>query len=260
MSDRRRPWQPLTDPTGLGRFEHSTSDQFGGLDALALRFGLSGHQVGRLRAFAQILASDARAPTTVREPAAIVADHLADALVALELPELASAFSVADLGSGAGVPGIPLAVAMPATRVALVDGNGRKCAFMLGVVRDLALENVEVVNARAESFGKGRAPLDAVTARALGPLDVVAEYAAPLLRLGGALVVWRGQRDPAAERDAGRAAEVLGLEPRQPVRVLPYAGALHRHLHVFVKCAPTPARFPRRPGLARKRPLGQSLR
>ncbi|MFZ0043166.1 MAG: hypothetical protein WAK93_17795, partial [Solirubrobacteraceae bacterium] len=70
------------------------------------------------------------------------------------------------------------------------------------------------------------------------------------------LVAWRGRRDPGDEDAGARAAADLGLEPSPPVRVTPYPGALHRHLHVMVKVAPTPERFPRRPGVARKRPLG----
>jgi 16S rRNA (guanine527-N7)-methyltransferase len=86
---------------------------------------------------------------------------------------------------------------------------------------------------------------------------VVAEYAAPLLRVGGRLVAWRGRRDPADEAAGARAALQLGLEAREPVAVRPYPAAEHRHLHVMVKTGETPAKFPRRPGVARKRPLGR---
>jgi 16S rRNA (guanine527-N7)-methyltransferase len=100
---------------------------------------------------------------------------------------------------------------------------------------------------------------DLVTARALASLPVVAEYAAPLLRLGGTLIVWRGRRDPADEAAGARAAALLGLESLPPVQVQPYSGAVNRHLHPMLKVAATPARFPRRPGIARKRPLGGHL-
>jgi 16S rRNA (guanine527-N7)-methyltransferase len=85
----------------------------------------------------------------------------------------------------------------------------------------------------------------------------VAEYAAPLLKLGGALVAWRGQREPEAEAEAGRAAKILGLTVEEPTQVQPYPGARSRYLHVLVKKDPTPDRFPRRDGVARKRPLGR---
>jgi 16S rRNA (guanine527-N7)-methyltransferase len=91
-------------------------------------------------------------------------------------------------------------------------------------------------------------------------LAVLAEYAAPLLREGGVLVAWKGRRDPQEERDAASAAGQLGLAVEQVRPVAPYRGADHRHLHVLRKVAPTPDRFPRRPGMARKRPLGANNR
>jgi 16S rRNA (guanine527-N7)-methyltransferase len=113
-----------------------------------------------------------------------------------------------------------------------------------------------VVHARAEAWPAGAEAHDLVTARALAALPVVVEYAAPLLAEGGALVAWRGRRDPDAEAAATRAAAEVGLEPVEVRRVEPYSAARDRHLHVFRKTAPTPPRFPRRPGMARKRPLG----
>ncbi len=85
---------------------------------------------------------------------------------------------------------------------------------------------------------------------------MLAEYAAPLLAEGGHLVAWKGARDPEEEAAGAAAAAELGLEPLEPVAVRPFPAARHRHLHAFRKIAPTPARFPRRPGMATKRPLG----
>lgn len=226
------------------------------LDLFARRFSLTAAQAEQLGRFGSLLARDELAPTTVREPERVRDDHIADSLVALELRVLRAAKRVVDLGSGAGVPGIPLAVALPEAHVALVEGNGRKCEFIRAAANQLGLGNVELVHDRAETWSAGLGSADVVTARALAPLDVVAEYAAPLLRLGGALVAWRGQREPEDEAAGARAAGLLGLSVEEPLRVKPYPGARHRHLHVMVKTAPTPARFPRRDGVARKRPLG----
>jgi 16S rRNA (guanine527-N7)-methyltransferase len=226
------------------------------LAPLGERFDLSEQQVDQLRRFALILAFDEFAPTTVHDPLRVRDDHLADALVALELPVFRDALAIADLGAGAGIPGVPLAIALPGARVTLLEGNGRKCDFLRGTVEDIGLPNVEVVHGRAETWRDGLAACDIVTARALAPPDVVEEYAAPLLRLGGSLVAWRGRREPDLEASAARAAAVLGLSVGEPVRVLPYLGAEHRFLHVITKLAPTPTRFPRRDGVARKRPLG----
>jgi 16S rRNA (guanine527-N7)-methyltransferase len=223
---------------------------------LPARFGLSSELCRRLAALLAVLTEDPHAPTTIHDPLTAVRDHLADSLVALELPEVRDATRVADLGSGAGLPGLPLAIALPGVEVALVESNRRKCEFLRRACDACGVANAVVVAARAEEWQDGLGRCDLVTARALAPLAVVAEYAAPLLADGGALVAWRGKRDPAGESAAARAAAELGLQPRAPLPVTPYPGALHRHLHVLVKVAPTPGRFPRRAGIARKRPLG----
>jgi 16S rRNA (guanine527-N7)-methyltransferase len=202
------------------------------------------------------VAEDPEAPTTVTDRQGILRDHLADSLVALELPEVRNARAMADLGAGAGFPGLPLAIALPGAHVSLVESNGRKCAFIAGAVEACGLRNAAAVHARVEEWSAGLGACELVTARALAPLAVVAEYAAPLLTVGGSLVAWRGRRDAEDEATGGRAAAELGLEPGLVLRVEPYPEALHRHLHLMRKVAPTPERFPRRPGMARKRPLG----
>jgi 16S rRNA (guanine527-N7)-methyltransferase len=95
-----------------------------------------------------------------------------------------------------------------------------------------------------------------VTARAVAGLPVLVEYAAPLLRLSGMLVAWKGARDPAEEELGRAAADEVGLALADVLRVEPFEGARNRHLHLYRKVAPTPGRFPRRPGMAAKRPLG----
>jgi 16S rRNA (guanine527-N7)-methyltransferase len=225
------------------------------LATLAGRYALPDRAAAQLAALADLLSSDPRAPTTVRDPRQVLDDHLADALVALELPALLRAGAIADLGSGAGVPGLPLAIALPDALVTLVESNGRKLAFIERALSVCGITNADAVHSRVESWTAGRERQDIVTARALAPLAVVAEYAAPLLRIGGALIAWRGRRDEREETAAARAAAQLGLEPAPPLVVHPYPAARHRHLHVMTKVAPTPAQFPRRPGVARKRPL-----
>lgn len=227
---------------------------------LAARYALDATAAQRLQTIADRVATDEEAPTTVTDPAAILRDHLADSLAGLELECVRAARVIADLGAGAGFPGLPLAVALPGAHVHLVESISRKCAFMDSLRREAGIENAEVVCARAEEWSAGVGLCDVVTARALAPLPVLAEYAAPLLAMGGALIAWRGRRDPADEAAAVLAAAELGLEVAEITAVMPYPGALHRHLHQLVKVAPTPHRFPRRAGMARKRPLGQGPR
>ena len=177
-------------------------------------------------------------------------------LVALELPEVRAAKDVADLGSGAGLPGLPLAIALPGASVALVESASRKGAFLERAIAACQVPNARVVHKRIEEWPEGLAAFDLVTARALAPLEVVVEYAAPLLAVGGTLVAWRGRRDADAEQAAARAAEQVGLEPGEISQMQPYRGAEHRYLHLLSKVMDTPSGFPRRPGMAMKRPLG----
>lgn len=226
------------------------------LDRLAARHRLSSRQRDSLALLLELLERDERAPTTVRDPARAVDVHLADSLVALELPRVREARSIVDIGSGAGFPGLPLAVALPQAELALVESQGRKCAFLAGAVERLGLGNARVVCERVEVWEAGARAHDLALARAVAPQAVVLEYAAPLLRVGGGLVDWRGRRAPHEEAAALRAAAELGMRLGEIRRVEPFAGARDHHLHVFEKVAECPPRFPRRPGMARKRPLG----
>jgi 16S rRNA (guanine527-N7)-methyltransferase len=203
-----------------------------------------------------VLAEDASAPIGPNARQRIWDDHLADSLVALELEVLSSAGAVADVGAGAGLPGLPLAIALPEARFVLVESSGRKCSFISRAAALCELENVEVVHSRIESWRDGMGRFDAALVRAVAPLEVVVEYAAPLLKVGGHLIAWRGQRDRDAEARAAQAADVLGLLPVKVRQVRPYSEARGRYLHLFLKVMDTPERFPRRAGMARKRPLG----
>lgn len=196
------------------------------------------------------------APTTVHEPGEAVDVHLADALTGLGVEAVRAAGRIADLGSGAGVPGLVLAAALPATEVVLVESVGKKGAFIAAAAERMGLANASVVVARAEEWTEGLGTCDVVTARALAPLPVLCEYAAPLLREGGTLVAWKGQVGRREAEDGLGAAAVLGLEAGEIRRTAPYAASRGHTLHLYSKVGPTPAKFPRRPGAAAKRPLG----
>jgi 16S rRNA (guanine527-N7)-methyltransferase len=225
---------------------------------LGERYALTPKARGQLATLLWTLAADPLAPTTVTDPRRALEDHVADSLVALELEAASAAVEIADLGAGAGFPGLVLAIARPLAHVSLVESSNRKCEFIVNAARVSSIANATAIHTRAEAWPEGHERFDLVTARALAPLPVVAEYAAPLLKIGGTLVVWRGKREPSEEQAAARAAAELGLEPAEPLEVKPYPQARNRHLHALLKVGSTPPRFPRRPGVARKRPLGRS--
>lgn len=230
----------------------------GRLDQLADRYALDAAAVEALHRLLALIEADPSAPTAVRDGAAAVDLHVADALVALELTRVRDARRIADLGSGAGFPGLVLAAALPAARVALVEANRRKAGFLERAAEEMGLANVEVVTERAEAWAAGVGTCAVVTARAVAPLAVLVEYAAPLLVDGGTLVAWKGRRDASEEADGAAAAELTGLELAEVRPVRPWDGAERLHLHLYVKVASTPNRFPRRPGMASKRQLRAS--
>jgi 16S rRNA (guanine527-N7)-methyltransferase len=225
---------------------------------LAARHGLPAGAEGRLAALLDLVAAEPAAITAVRDPAEGVDVHVADSLVALDVPSVRAARRVADIGSGGGFPGLALAIALPETRVAAVESVGRKCRFLARAASDLGLANVEVVNARAEAWEEGLGVHDLVVARALAPLPVLVEYAAPLLAPDGALVAWKGRLEPDEDADGRAAAAVLGMSAPEALPVQPFPEARDRYLYLSSKVSPTPSRYPRRPGIARKRPIRAS--
>ena len=184
--------------------------------------------------------------------------HVADSLTGLDVPELRSAARVADVGAGAGFPGLALAVALPDARIDLIESIGRKCDFIRRAAGEAGIANATVLNTRSEDLagGDGREAYDVVTARAVGRLSTLAELASPLLKPNGVLVAWKGKRDADEEQQLERAAESLAMTPEQILAVGNRAGTNHRHLHVISKSGDTPANLPRNPGIAKKRPKG----
>jgi 16S rRNA (guanine527-N7)-methyltransferase len=227
------------------------------LEELGERYGLSADAVDQLGRLLAALAAEQDPPTTVRDPLAAVDHHIADSLSGLELEPLRNARRIADLGAGAGFPGLPLAIALPEAQVDLVESVRRKCVVIERLIGAAGLANARAVPMRAEELavGEGRDAYDAVTARALAPLAVIVEYAAPLLQLDGALIAWKGKRDEVEENAGETAAEMVGLRSVEVRNVSPFEGTLDLNLYLYSKVRSTPNQFPRRPGAASKRPL-----
>lgn len=226
------------------------------LHEIVAEHGLDAQAEERLAGILRIVASDPRAPTSVTDPAEAVDVHVADSLSALSVLDDVDPARVADIGSGAGFPGIALAAARPQLEVDLVESAIRKCRFLEDLVAGAGLERVKVVHGRVEEWGRaaGRGAYDAVVVRALGTMPMLLEYAAPLLGEDGVMVAWK--TDPTALPQAAAAADILGMELERVVKVQPYAASRDRHLHLYRRVRPVPEAYPRRPGMARKRPLG----
>lgn len=198
--------------------------------------------------------------TRITDPAEVARLHLLDSLAALPLVDELAPARALDLGSGGGLPAIPLALARPETRWTLVESIGKKAAALSEMVGALGLGTVSVEPQRAETLGqdaKHRQRYQLVTARACAPLPVLVELALPLLATGGGLLAWKG---PLADDDdeVRRGRLAAGQLGGGRLRILPTGlPALGGHTVVAVsKLRPTPRRFPRRPGEPSRRPLG----
>ncbi len=191
--------------------------------------------------------------SSVRDIDEAVSVHVVDSLSGLLVPQVRHAAGILDLGSGGGFPGLALAVMRPEVPVTLVESERRKADWLRRA--SSAFPNVRVVADRSETLAgaeRGEHPL--VTARAVGALPVVMELAAPLMAPDGWLVAWRGRRGPGDADAATAAAAELGLRGAPDIDVTPIPGA-SRHFSLWTKVADTPWRYPRRPGMAAKRPL-----
>jgi len=214
----------------------------------------------RLTPVLELLAADPASLSSVRDPERAWTVHVEDSLSGLEL--VGSPERIADLGSGAGFPGLVLAAALPTTSVDLIESVGRKAEFIERAIAAGGFDNARALARRSEEWAAaadpdgGREAYDVVSARAVGRLATLAELASPLLCDGGALVAWKGRRDADEEAELERAAAALAMEPERVEAVGERAGSRHRHIYLVRKSGPTPASLPRRPGMAKKRPLG----
>lgn len=197
----------------------------------------------------------------IKGPVAVAEKHFVDSLAVLTKVSLAAGERLLDVGTGAGLPGIPLAIAVPNAKVVLLEAVRKKVGFLEGAVRELELENVKVVWGRAEEFGRKEGYREAfgiVTARAVAPLRELVEYTLPFVRLGGLFVAWKGPKAGEEIQEALEAIGVLGgkLQGTEEYR-LPLGGD-RRCLVIVLKEKPTALGFPRRVGVARRKPLGRN--
>ncbi len=225
------------------------------LAALAQDHGLDDAATAALGVLVEVLATDQHAATTIRDPDDVIDRHVADALTGLEIPDVAEAEVLVDVGAGAGVPALVLAAARPDCRVIALDTVRKKTEWVAACAERMGLSNVEGVHGRAESWKAGMGRMDVVTARAVAPLGVLVEYAAPLLRLDGALVAWKGTLDDEEWRTGRSVARRLKMTDPALVDVQPWPEARERRLVVSHKEEATPKGFPRGEGLARRKPL-----
>lgn len=200
--------------------------------------------------------------TSITEPDEVERRHFVDSLTCLlglnDLLEERPAATLIDIGTGGGFPGLPLKIARPEIQLTLLDSVRKKTEFLEYLVCALGLRDVTIVTARAEELGQHpqyRERYDAAVSRALAELPVLLELCLPFVRVGGRLVAPRRGDLLAQQAEAERAARELGGVFRAPIPVDLGPGYTGYGLVVVDKVAPTPPRYPRRPGIPAKRPL-----
>jgi len=196
--------------------------------------------------------------TSFDDERGVAVKHFIDSLTCLKALEGENLASLADVGSGAGFPGIPLKICRPELHVALIESQFKKAEFLERVAGELGLKDVVVINARAEIAGREerrREYYALAVARALAGLNVLAEYCLPLVRKGGYFLAMKGKNPEEEIARAQRSIEETGGRLERVVRLrLPLAGD-ERNLVLIKKIKNTPARYPRRTGIPQKRPL-----
>ncbi len=196
--------------------------------------------------------------TAITDPLAIEMRHFLDSLSILRVAQLTAHARVIDVGAGAGFPGIPIRVVCPSIQLTLLEATGKKVAFLEHITRVLNLNNVRVINARAEEMGQDsayREQYDLVLARAVAHMPILMEYLLPLCRVGGRCIAMKGESAAVEIGVAENALRLLGgrLVQLAPVE-LPHVAETH-YLVVVEKVAATPHHYPRRPGIPSKKPL-----
>ena len=189
----------------------------------------------------------------------MAARHFLDSLLPLKTAELFPGNArLIDVGTGAGFPGLPLAIARPDLSVTLLEAQGKRCLFLNAVCQELGLANVEVINDRAEVLGRAegrREAYDRAVARAVAPLNILCEYLLPFVRVGGQALCWKGPAVTMEMEDGAAAAAALGGAPGSLLE-METPGLDTRHVVVQIhKIEKTLPQYPRKNGIPAKRPL-----
>jgi 16S rRNA (guanine527-N7)-methyltransferase len=184
--------------------------------------------------------------------------HFVDSLTCLNVLPPQKDIRILDVGSGAGFPGIPLAICRPGLNITMIEAAEKKANFLKKTIEALKLENIEAVHARAEDFGRNknnREKYDVVVSRAVAALAVLVEYCLPPLRVGGIFVAMKGPNIHVEIKAAEKALTALGGAIKKTVAIqMPFTGD-ERKLILISKIKASPATFPRRAGMPAKKPL-----
>lgn len=203
-----------------------------------------------------LLLHNARMDLTNVPEAEMTLRHYADSLLVLRQGLIQEGDRIIDVGTGAGFPGLPLAIARPDCSISLLESKQKRCDFLETVVSELGLKNVQILRGRAEDYAKPphREAYELAVARAVAPLNLLLEYLLPYVKVGGAALCWKGPAVYEEQAAGQRAAQLLGGQLGEVID-LKMPGRSHL-IQVVRKVMPTHKKYPRKAGTPGKDPLG----
>lgn len=196
--------------------------------------------------------------TSITDYHEAIVKHIYDSLVIMALPEFQSAKTVIDVGSGGGVPSIPLAISNPTKRITSLEATQKKLNFQNEAVRQLGLSNFTAIWGRAEEIAKQpehRETYDLAVARAVASLDILAELTIPFVKLNGSAIYYKGKEADNEIVKGTKAINILGAEFHEAKSFTLPNNYGSRVLLVLQKESATPSLYPRKPGVPQKRPI-----
>ncbi len=221
---------------------------------------LNEYQMGQFKKYFELLVewNEKMNLTAITDEESVYLKHFFDSISASFYEDFSGSYSVCDVGAGAGFPSIPLKICFPNLKVTIVDSLNKRIQFLTNLSKELQLNDVHFVHARAEEFGQNamyREQFDLVTARAVARLSVLSELCIPLAKVGGKFIAMKAANAPDELKDAQKAINILGSEKSAEYTFLLPIENSERTLYVFSKIKSTPKRYPRKPGIPNKTPI-----
>lgn len=229
-------------------------------DLDAFHIVLSDYQMEQLLLYYEMLVEKNKVMnlTAITEFHEVMKKHFIDSLSLVKAYDLCEPVSVIDIGTGGGFPGVPLKIAFPHLQVTLMDSLNKRVDFLREVIEELGLDGIEAIHGRAEDYakpGKLREQYDLCVSRAVANLSVLSEYCLPYVKAGGRFISYKSEKLTEEMKNAENAIRILGGRIEEQVAFTLPDAELFRNLFVVEKYAPTPLKYPRKAGMASKKPL-----